>query len=367
MPRYLDPKVDLTFKQIFGNHPDLLIDFLNAVMPFAPDRWITEVEYLPSELVPDTPTKKYSIVDVRCKDNYQRMFIIEMQMFWNSDFYNRIVFNAGKAYVRQLNKADQYHLLQPVYTLALLNDNFDKKTERFYHHFQIVNRENTDEIIPGLEFVLVELTEKFKPENLPMPIGGTQARAMRVLWLRFLAEVNEKMTTLPKEMQENDNIRKAAELCERAAYTPEELLKYEASLEHIRIERAIREGTRRDALVEGEAIGVEKGIAIGVQKNEAERAQLQAQLDAAHAEKLATQSQLDAAHAEKLETQAQLDAAHAEKLAANAEKLATQAQLDAAQNATVLNCHQAGIPLETISKITGLPVEQIKQIIKQIK
>jgi predicted transposase/invertase (TIGR01784 family) len=310
MPRYLDPKVDLTFRRIFGQHPDLLIDFLNAVMPFTPDRWIMEVEYLPSELVPDTPTKKYSIVDVRCKDNYKRMFIIEMQMFWNSDFYNRIVFNAGKAYVRQLNKGDDYQLLQPVYTLALLNQNFDKKTKRFYHHFQIVNCENTDEIIPGLEFVLVELTEKFKSENLPAPMGETQSRALRVLWLRFLAEVDEKMTTLPKEMQENEKIRKAAELCERAAYTPKELLEYEAAQEYIRIERAIREGTRRDALAEGEAIGLEKGRAEG----EAERAKL-------------------------------------------------QAEKQAAQKIMVINCHRAGLSSETISSITGLSVEQINIII----
>ena len=33
MARYLDPKNDLTFKRIFGEHPELLIKFLHAVMP----------------------------------------------------------------------------------------------------------------------------------------------------------------------------------------------------------------------------------------------------------------------------------------------------------------------------------------------
>jgi predicted transposase/invertase (TIGR01784 family) len=148
----------LTFKRIFAEHPDLLINFLNAVMPFEADRHILSIEYLPADLVPDNPGKKYSIVDVRCKDKAGRIFIIEMQMLWNEAFFNRIVFNAGKAYVKQLERGDEYHLLQPVYTLALLDENFDHKSDRFYHHFQIVNRENTEEIIPGLEFVLVELT-----------------------------------------------------------------------------------------------------------------------------------------------------------------------------------------------------------------
>ncbi|MDR0395219.1 MAG: Rpn family recombination-promoting nuclease/putative transposase, partial [Tannerella sp.] len=33
MARYLDPKNDLIFKRIFGEHPHLLVSFLNALMP----------------------------------------------------------------------------------------------------------------------------------------------------------------------------------------------------------------------------------------------------------------------------------------------------------------------------------------------
>ena len=61
--RYLDPKADLTFKKVFGEHPDLIISFLNALLPFeTPEEEITEVEYLPEELVPDNPMKKHIIV-----------------------------------------------------------------------------------------------------------------------------------------------------------------------------------------------------------------------------------------------------------------------------------------------------------------
>ena len=40
MPRYLDPKTDIVFKKIFGEHPRLLKSFLNAVLPFPEDRLI---------------------------------------------------------------------------------------------------------------------------------------------------------------------------------------------------------------------------------------------------------------------------------------------------------------------------------------
>jgi len=44
--RYLDPKNDLTFKRVFGDHPHLLKSFLNAVMPLAEGKKIVSLEYL---------------------------------------------------------------------------------------------------------------------------------------------------------------------------------------------------------------------------------------------------------------------------------------------------------------------------------
>jgi len=260
MARYLDPKNDLTFKRIFGEHPDLLLDFLNAIMPFSPESMIMEIEYLSAEQVPDNPGKKNSIVDVKCKDKGGRTFIIEMQMLWTDDFMQRLVFNAGKAYIRQLDKKESYHLLQPVYTLAILNENYDALTDEFYHHYGIVNKHNTEEVIEGLEFVLVELI-KFKPEKWT-------DRKLATLWLRFLKEVNESMTKLPEELADNEQINKAAELCEEAGFTPAQMEAYEAYWDIIRTEKTIREG----ALAQGEQIGLAKG--------ETERAELKTKLDA---------------------------------------------------------------------------------------
>ena len=48
--RDLDPKNDLTLKKVFGQHPHLLISFLNALLPL--DSPILSVEHLLHELVP---------------------------------------------------------------------------------------------------------------------------------------------------------------------------------------------------------------------------------------------------------------------------------------------------------------------------
>jgi predicted transposase/invertase (TIGR01784 family) len=261
--KYLDPKNDLLFKKIFGEHPELLLNFLNAIMPFEHGRYIKELHYLQAEQVPENPGKKNSIVDVKCVDNYKRQFIVEMQMFWNEAFYNRIVFNAGKAYVKQLNKAEEYHLLEPVYTLALLNENFDNKTDKCYHYYQIINKENTEEIIHGLEFILVELL-KFRPQTW-------SDRKLAMLWLRFLNEVNEDTKEIPKELQSDANISQAIEMCKESALTDAEREAYDAYWDMIRVERTLREGS----IQEGKKIGRAEGRAEGLAEGEQERLKLE--------------------------------------------------------------------------------------------
>ena len=122
---YLDPKADLTFKKVFGEHPDLVISLLNAFLPLNDGEEVTDVEYLTPEMIPDTPLGKDSIVDVRCKDSFGRQFIVEMQMIWSPEFKQRVLFNASKAYVRQLGRSKRYELLQPVYSLNLVNAVFE--------------------------------------------------------------------------------------------------------------------------------------------------------------------------------------------------------------------------------------------------
>jgi predicted transposase/invertase (TIGR01784 family) len=255
MARYLNPKNDLTFKRVFGEHPDLLISFLNALMPLAPDRKIECVEYLSAEQVPDNPLKKNSIVDVRCRDNFGRQFIVEMQMYWNDTFNNRLVFNASKAYVRELDKGKSYELLQPVYGLGIVDDTFDKKSAEFYHHYQIINRNNTEEIIDGLEFVLVELP-KFKAERWA-------DRKMAVLWLRFLNEVEESNRHIAQELMNNSDIRKAIDLCEEGAFTEGELAAYEKYWDIVRTENAVIATERAEGKAEGKAEGLAEGLGKG--------------------------------------------------------------------------------------------------------
>ena len=58
MAKYLDPKADVTFKKVFGEHKDLLISLLNALLPLEDGKQVESIEYMTPEMVPDTPTRK---------------------------------------------------------------------------------------------------------------------------------------------------------------------------------------------------------------------------------------------------------------------------------------------------------------------
>lgn len=260
--RYLDPKADLTFKKVFGEHPALVISLLNALLPFeTEDEKIESVEYLPIELVPDTPLKKNSIVDVRCRDKRGRVFIVEMQMIWSPAFMHRVLFNASKAYVRQIDKSEKFELLQPVYSLNLVDDIFLPDVEEYYHDYRIVHMEHSDKVIEGLRFVFVELP-KFKPHSF-------SEKKMQVLWLRYLTEVDEKTRVVPQELMDVPEIKMAVEQLEESAFNDAQLWGYDDFWDAVRVEKTLVSDVQnkyKEGIEQGIKQGIEQGIKQGIKQ-----------------------------------------------------------------------------------------------------
>jgi predicted transposase/invertase (TIGR01784 family) len=263
--RYLDPKNDLVFKRVFGEHAQILRAFLNDVLPLREDEKIESLEYLTPEQAPEIPVLKNSIVDVRCIDLKKRQFIVEMQMDWSTYFMQRVIFNASKAYVRQLSKSEDYQLLQPVYGLSIIADVFDRETDKFYHHYRFLNIENIDREIQGFQLIFIELP-KFKRTNLNGAETGLET------WLRYLLETGDN-DEAPKETEKwRPELQEALQLTELAAYTRDELEAYDRYWDGVRYHREVANQKLRmkaEAEAKGEALGLAKGEALGLAKGEA--------------------------------------------------------------------------------------------------
>jgi predicted transposase/invertase (TIGR01784 family) len=256
--RYLDPKNDIVFKKIFGEHPKILKSFLNGLLPLGPGELITELEYLPIEQVPEVPLLKNSSVDVKCTDEHGRIFIVQMQLCWTTAFMQRVLFNASKAYVRQLPRGDNYSLLRPVMGLSIVDAVMDPKTVEYYHHYRLVNIADSDKVIEGLQLVFIELA-KFQPK-------AEEQQQLRDAWLQFLRDTgNSKLTS--KVTAVAPEIAEAMALATEASFTPAELEAYDKYWDAVSSERTLIGGAKAEGLAEGEARGeakeILKGQAIG--------------------------------------------------------------------------------------------------------
>lgn len=247
MERYLDPKADLTFKKVFGEHPDLARSFLNALLPLEAGEEIESIEYLPAELVPENPLRKNSIVDVRCRDNQGRQFIVEMQMAWSPEFQQRVLFNAAKAYVRQLGKGLDYSLLEPVYSLNLVNDVIDPALPGYYHSYRMVHEACSDRVIEGLRLVFVELP-KFTPHTF-------SEKRMHVLWLRYLTEIGDQTVSVSPDLRNDPEVGKALSEIRVSAFTDTELAAYDKFWDQVSVEVTLYNSGERKGRAEGRAEG----------------------------------------------------------------------------------------------------------------
>ena len=246
--KYLDPKADLTFKKIFGNHPARLISLLNALLPLSEEEQIHEIEYLPTELVPELEGHKNTIVDVLCTDARSRKFCVEMQMEWSNAFKQRVLFNASKLYVSQAMKREKYSDLQPVYSLNLVNDIFEHDTPEFIHNYRIVHDKDSNKVIEGLHFTFIELP-KFTPHSI-------SDKRMMVLWLRFLTEINVNTQEIPSDLLRDPEIGKAIEELKISGFTDAELRAYDKFWDSVRVEKTLQYDSYQQGMEKGKEEGM---------------------------------------------------------------------------------------------------------------
>ena len=263
MGKYLDPKADLTFKRVFGEHENLAMSFLNALLPLSASQKITKLTYVPPELVPRITGEKNSIVDVMCEDNRGRKFIVEMQLYWVPSFMERVLFNASKIYVDQLEEGEDYSALRPVYSLNLVNDIFEKDIPEFYHYYRLVHEKHSDKILDGYHIIFVELP-KFRPELV-------KSRRKQRLWLRFLTEISRATEDVPPEMQADRDVVQALKIVEQSGYSRAEMRGMDKYWDIIRVQRAVSnrydEGVAdgmKQGLAEGKEIGIAEGKELGM-------------------------------------------------------------------------------------------------------
>lgn len=226
--KFLDATTDLTFKKIFGDKrkTDIVISFLNAILQRKQGHLISEITILDPHNHPDFENSKASIVDIKCKDEKNNTYIIEMQVINEPGYKERAQFYTCFEVASQLDKTDRYKTLTPVIFVGIANFTlFDN--EHYLSHHATVNLDTYKRELDLTEYHFIELTKFDKtPEELDSVIDQ---------WTYFLKHASD-IDDIPSQLQKNKQITRAFEVLERSKFSREELYAYEKLLDQYRLE-----------------------------------------------------------------------------------------------------------------------------------
>ncbi len=165
--KLLNPTNDVAFKRIFGTerNKDILIHFINDMLVFRNNPIIVDVAFQPTIQDPDIASQKTSIIDVLCKDEAGRQYIVEMQVAKMKGFEKRAQYYAAKAYSSQSKVGTLYENLQEVVFIAIVDYIMfpDKKSIKSDH--EILDRDSLTNDLKDFSFTFLELPKFQKSKN----------------------------------------------------------------------------------------------------------------------------------------------------------------------------------------------------------
>ena len=128
--KYLDLRCDWAFKYVMQNL-DILKMLLNDFLP----EKIESIETLPNEIARLSADDKNIIMDVICKTDDGRRFIVEMQRKKKDSFLNRMLYYGASILSNQLNPNKDYDTLMPVYVICFMDFKLKHQTDQLVYRF----------------------------------------------------------------------------------------------------------------------------------------------------------------------------------------------------------------------------------------
>ena len=193
-----------------------------------------------------------------CKDANGVMFIVELQTYWEYDWFQRCVCYSSRAYDRQTKKGEDYNV-PPVYLIAFMGVNInhpDKEfwRDRYISEYTFREKQSHDLLAETIVIIFAELARFTKTAEECL----TETDQMLYV-LRNIGRLMEQPAWLRKEVF--DRILKG---CEIAGFNEEKRKIYEQEMND--------EKRRNSQLKTAAMMGREEGRAEGVHEAKLEAA-----------------------------------------------------------------------------------------------
>ena len=264
--KYVDILTNGGFKALFGdeNNKEVVMDILNVLLP--ENRRVVSIEYMPTEHQgPVVNKNKEFHYDFMCRDDSGAIFIVELQKYYEDNWFKRCVSYASRAYDRQNRRGENYDV-PPVYLIGLMGVNIAHKDsslwkDRYLSEYTFREKwtnELLDETIVIIFAELARFNKKVSECTTPQDI---MMYVLKNMW-----SMHDQPQWLKDKMY--DRLFNA---CEIAGFTEEKLLAYESDMndekrlmgEYSAYRRIGMELGMKEGLKEGLKEGREKGLKEG--------------------------------------------------------------------------------------------------------
>ncbi|MGL9718584.1 MAG: Rpn family recombination-promoting nuclease/putative transposase [Wolbachia sp.] len=315
LSKFLDPKNDVAFRRIFGTekNKDILVHFLNDILGFTGEAKIEDVQFLNPIQNPKIAAKKESIVDVLCRDTTGVQTIVEMQVARTTGFEKRAQYYAAKAYSDQADVGDKYEDLKEVIFIAITDFILFPDKPGYKSDHVILDTKTFEHDLKDFSFTFIELPKFLKTQE-------DQLENIVEKWCYFFKYANKTSEEdVGKIVGSDVIIGRAYNELDKYSWTKKERAIYDQAKK--------REDDNVSCLNqkfnEGIQIGEERGIQIGEKRGKKEGIQIGHEKGREEGEK--------------------------------------HAKITVAKNSL-----KAGVSIDVIAEITGLSLDEVKQLQEEI-
>ena len=233
MSKFADPTSDFGFKKLFVDpkNKSLLISFLNSILERKGQDRIADAIITDPNNFPVVSGDRHSIVDVRCKDERGKNYIIEIQVEDERNFPQRCVYYAARALTLQLDVKQDYKEIMPVIFLGILGFKLFP-WKHYLSHLLITDQITKEQAFDVCEWHIVELP-KFKKTETEVVTDADR-------WL-YLFKNAADLSSVPTCLEKAKETEHAMEILDRHLWSKEDVERFERALHAERVQRSVME------------------------------------------------------------------------------------------------------------------------------
>ena len=249
MRRIVNPISDIFVRFLLGleeNKP-ILIDFINTILLDSGFEPVVDLTILNPFNLKEGLDEKESILDVKAKDRFGRLFDVEIQVIGNASFVKRSLYYWAKNYHAQLKEGERYTKLMPVVCINILDFILFKDIEKVHSCFLTAEKDNPEYVLSeDFQIHFFELA-KMDVENREIFTSRLEKWAYFFKKEGFLSE-EEEMHVLIK----NDSVMECAHESYKKFTSNDEMLEiYEAREKRLRDEASNIAYAREQGIEQG--------------------------------------------------------------------------------------------------------------------